>query len=155
MEYPREFEPSPLDSVTEYMLSQSHAVLIYDPEAEDTAREIMERVATGLANRIMISDPTLESLVIFDSKSKKQHWNKIIPGVQLISIADIEQGNFVISRNQSIVALGHIFLSRKVCAPARHGINFFAAISNTAQARLHCEKVQPFSQAIYLKKELS
>lgn len=120
--------------LVEKILHTQRRVLMYQPEHEDEAREVMARVALQLAKEMSVSDPSLECLVIVDKAEYQETWKRLIPA-HITTVAQLANGDDVLSRHQSIVALAPDFARRNsISTPLRSANRLYAMTPNWKSA---------------------
>ena len=129
------------DPLVEKILDAPSQVLLYSPEREDEAREVMARVALQLAQEMSVSDPSLESLVIVDRPKYSDLWSQLLPA-HITTVAQIASGEEVLSRHQSIVSLAPEFARRySLSVPLRRAPRFYLLASSWKSA-MHFTKLE-------------
>lgn len=134
----------------EKMLASPRRVLVFEPEKEDFAHEIMESIVAHLAKDIAVSDPTLENLVVLDSETLI--WEEEVPGIQVADLGDVASGRIHLARSMCIAVFGNKFLRHRTLVPFVRSTRFYAAVcSSSSQTKSQVERVHPLREAVFLK----
>ncbi len=141
---------TPVEIAISEMLEDPRHVLVYEPEQEHTAHEVMEGVVAALVEEVQHSNPSLDNLIVLDS-SREQHWEEISPSLEVGSLQLLNEGEVHIDRTSLIVAFGNGFLRSSILQPfATKATRFYAAVRSGAQTAAQVERVHAFERAVLL-----
>jgi hypothetical protein len=135
--------------VAKEMLDESRQVLVFEEGDEPAAREVMKDLVHQLADEMLVSDPSLENLVVIENESSDLSWTRDIPVLTVTTIEEISLGRFVLDRSQCIVSLSREFLRRRASGAVTKATRFYTLVSKKSLQRV--TKVHPVHKAIFLK----